>query len=186
MSLQEDNKVEFQKLIESRRSMRAYDAQKQVSKEQVEEIVKAATMAPSWKNSETARYYCVMQEKSDEFAAECLPQFNINNSKGAALVVTTFVTNHSGFENDGITPTNECGNGWGYYDLGLHNEIFLLKAKEMGLDTLVMGIRDADKIREKLNIPENEQIVAVIALGYGDKEPKMPVRKEVKDILKFL
>lgn len=177
--------MEFQNVIENRRSMRAYDAQKKVSREQVEELVKAASYAPSWKNSETARYYCVMQDENELFAAKCLPQFNVNNSKGAALVVTTFVTNHSGYENDGLTPTNECGNGWGYYDLGLHNEIFILKAKEMGLDTLIMGIRDADSIREYCNIPENEQIVAVIALGYGAIEAKMPPRKEVSEILKF-
>lgn len=177
--------MELQKVIEERRSMRAYDAGKTVSKEQVEELVKAATYAPSWKNSETARYYCVMQDNNEVFASQCLPQFNANNSKGAALVVTTFVTNHSGYENDGLTPTNECGNGWGYYDLGLHNEIFVLKAKEMGLDTLIMGIRDADSIREFCDIPENEQIVAVIALGYGAKEAKMPPRKGVSEILKF-
>ncbi len=41
--------------------------------------------------------------------------------KGAALVVTAFVKDRSGFTQDG-TPDNEVGNGWGYYDLGLHDE----------------------------------------------------------------
>lgn len=178
--------MELQTVIETRRSMRSYDAEKKVTKEQIEEIVKAATYAPSWKNSETARYYAILQgEKCEEFATECLPQFNINNSKGAALVVTTFVKEVAGFDVNTGTPTNECGDGWGYYDLGLHNEIFLLKAKEMGLDTLVMGIRDGEKIREKLNIPKEETVVAVIALGYGAKEANMPPRKNVNDILKI-
>ena len=30
---------------------------------------------------------------------------------------------------------------------GLHNENLILKARDLGLDTLIMGIRDADKIR---------------------------------------
>ncbi|MCI8307509.1 MAG: nitroreductase [Lachnospiraceae bacterium] len=179
--------MEFQKVIEARRSMRAYDASRTVTEEQVREIVKAATLAPSWKNSETARYYCILcPEKCKEFAEECLPQFNMNNSAGAALIVSTFVAGNAGFDVSSGTPVNECGDGWGYYDLGLHNEIFLLKAKEMGLDTLVMGIRNADKIREKLQIPDDETIVSVIALGYGAKEAAMPSRKEVSDILKFL
>jgi hypothetical protein len=42
----------------------------------------------------------------------------------------------------------------------------------MGLDTLVMGIRDGEKIREKLNIPKEETVVAVIALGYGATQGK--------------
>lgn len=178
--------MEFQDVIKSRRSIRSYDASKTVTKEQVNEIVKAATYAPSWKNSETARYYCILEpERCKEFAVECLPQFNINNSAGAALIVSTFVSGNAGFDVSSGTPVNECGEGWGYYDLGLHNEIFLLKAKEMGLDTLVMGIRDADNIRKRLNIPDEETIVAVIALGYAAKEANMPPRKEVSDIIRF-
>ena len=79
-------------------------------------------------------------------------EFNANNTKGTgAYVVTTFVANRSGFDRSG-NPDNECGNGWGYYDLGLHNENFILKAKELGLGTLVMGIRDGEKIKEMLEI----------------------------------
>lgn len=100
------------------------------------------------------------------------------------LVVTTFVSNRSGFDRDG-NPDNECGNGWGYYDLGLHNENFILKAKELGLDTLIMGIRDSEKIRKELNIPETETVVSVIAVGYGTVAPAKPKRKAVDDILKF-
>ena len=55
----------------------------------------------------------------------------------------------------------------------------------MGLDTLIMGIRDGEKIREVLNIPEQETIVAVIALGYGTQNPDKPKRKTADDIVKF-
>lgn len=85
------------------------------------------------------------------------PEFNQNNSEGAALVVTTFVKNCVGFDRLSGEPVNECANGWGYYDLGLQNENFVLKAKELGLDTLIMGIRDGEAIREFFNLPENEQ-----------------------------
>ena len=98
-------------------------------------------------------------------------------------MVTTFVASRSGFERDG-TPTNECGNGGGYYDLGLHNENFVLRAKDMGLDTLIMGIRDANKLREMLSIPEAETVVAVIAVGKAAQSPDKPKRKESADILK--
>lgn len=176
--------MEFQQLVEARRSVRKYDASKKVTKEQVAEIVATAIQAPSWKNSQTARYHAVLSEEMTQKAMECLPEFNQKNAEGAALVVTTFVANRAGFNREG-QPDNEAGNGWGFYDLGLHNENFVLKAKELGLDTLIMGIRDADKIREVLEIPENETIVAVIALGYGQQEPEMPKRKTPEDIVKF-
>ena len=149
--------MEFDKLLETRRSVRAFDETKKVSEGQIRQLVEAGIQAPSWKNSQTARYYCVL---SDE------------------------MKNRSGFDRDG-NPDNECGNGWGYYDLGLHNENFILKAKELGLDTLIMGIRDSEKIRKELNIPETETVVSVIAVGYGTVAPAKPKRKAVDDILKF-
>ncbi|MCD8331974.1 MAG: nitroreductase family protein [Oscillospiraceae bacterium] len=177
--------MQLQAVLESRRSIRAYEAGRQVTREQVEEIVAAASQAPSWKNSQTARYYCVLSpEMVEKFSQACLPPFNAQRAQNAALVVTTFVANRSGFSRDG-TPDNELGNGWGIYDLGLQSENFLLKAKELGLGTLIMGIRDADKIRAMLDIPEQETIVSVIALGYAAESPERPPRKTPEQILRF-
>ena len=112
--------MEFQKLIESRRSIRKYDGSKKVTKEQIETLIAAATEAPSWKNSETARYYCVLSdEMTKRVREECLPGFNRERSENAALLVTTFVHTRAGFDKEG-DPDNEVGNGWGFYDLGLH------------------------------------------------------------------
>ncbi len=174
--------MQFENLIEERRSIRAFDASYKVWEEEVNKLV-YAIQAPSWKNSQTARYYAALSDGMIEKVSECLPAFNVASAKGAALVVTTFVANRSGFERDG-NPTNECGNGWGYYDLGLHNENFVLQATNMGLSTLIMGIRDAKKLRELLSIPETETIVAVIAVGKAAQSPEKPKRKEPADILR--
>ena len=52
--------MELQTAFETRRSIRHYDAEKKVTKEQVETLIKAASLAPSWKNIQTSRYYCVL------------------------------------------------------------------------------------------------------------------------------
>ncbi len=178
--------MEFEKLMEARRSIRKYDSSRRVAKEQIEAMVQAAIQAPSWKNSQTSRYYCILDEKQcEKFSESCLPQFNQNNSRGASYIVATFVKDRVGFDKESGAAVNECGNGWGYYDLGLQNENLILKAKELGLDTLIMGIRDGEKIREMLHVPETEQIVSVIAVGYRDIDPEKPKRKTVEDILTF-
>ncbi len=178
--------MELDAVLRERRSMRKYQPDRKVSREQVEEILKAATLAPSWKNSQTARYYVVMSDDMLKRVKEtCLPAFNQTNSKDApVLIVAAFVKNRSGYENDG-TPSNELGNGWGCYDLGMHNQNLLLKAKDLGLDTLVMGIRDAGKLRELLSIGEDQDVAAVIALGYGAADPQMPKRCMVREIARF-
>ena len=155
--------MEFEALLEARRSVRAFDETKAVTEDQIKTLIEAGIQA---------------------FAADCLPEFNAQSSHGAALVVTTFVSNRSGFDREG-NPDNECGNGWGYYDLGLHNENFVLKAKELGLDTLIMGIRDGEAIRKQLSIPDTETVVSVIAVGYGKTTPEKPKRKSPEDIVKF-
>lgn len=69
--------MEFSQLIEERRSIRHYDESKKVTKEQIEEMVQAAIQAPSWKNSQTARYYAVLSEdKLAELSEKGLPEFN--------------------------------------------------------------------------------------------------------------
>ena len=171
--------MEFQTLIENRRSVRKYSSHTNVTKEQIQQLVQVALEAPSWKNTETGRYYCVLSEDmSQKLRKECLCYANNDvKTEHAALIVTTFVHNRAGFQTDG-TPDNEIGNG-------LQNENLILKATELGLSTLIMGLRDGDKIREMLSIPESETIVSVIAVGKADEEPSRPRRRELEDVLKF-
>ena len=66
--------MEFQKLIETRRTVRKYAADSKVTREQMEALIRAAQEAPSWKNSQTGRYYCVLsREIVDKIRATCLP-----------------------------------------------------------------------------------------------------------------
>lgn len=177
--------MEFQNLIEKRRSVRKYSAEGSVSHEALLEMIQAAQEAPSWKNSQTGRYYCITSEEmTSRFRSACLPEGNALKVQNAALIVTTFVRNRSGFQKDG-TPDNELGNGWGCYDLGLQNENLLLKARDMGYGTLVIGLRDADSIRSLLAIPEEEIIVSVLAVGVPAEDPSRPKRKDTAEIVKF-
>ncbi len=178
--------MEFQKLIETRRTVRKYAADSKVTREQMEILIRAAQEAPSWKNSQTGRYYCVLsREIVDKIRATSLPGAgNAGKSENAALIVTTFVHDRAGFQKDG-TADNELGNGWGCYDLGLQNENLILKAEDLGLSTLIMGIRESDKLRELLDIPETETVVSVIAVGKAAESPARPPRKELDTIAKF-
>ena len=179
--------MEFQKVLETRRSVRKYDPNVSVTREQMEELIRAAQEAPSWKNSQTGRYYCVLSEEiADKIRETCLPQArNAEKSKHAALIISTFVHNCAGFQKDGITPENEIGNGWGCYDLGLQNSNLILKATDLGLSTLIMGLRESDKLREILSSPETESVVAVIAVGKATEEPTRKPRKSLDEIAKF-
>lgn len=177
--------MNFDDVINQRRSIRNYKKAEPIEKKEIERMMEAALMAPSWKNSETARYYVALSEQYIKTVMECLPEFNQRNSLNAgAFVVTTFKRNISGFDNEG-KPVNEVGQGWGCYDLGLANENFVLKAAQMGYGTLIMGIRDSKKLREIFSIPESEEVVAVIAVGKAEVLPVAPKRRELSAVAKF-
>ena len=176
--------MEFQKLIEVRRSVRGYKNEL-IDHDTLVSILKQAQMAPSWKNQQTSRVYALeTAECLDELREKILPSFNAKSSSGACLLITTFVKDVVGFGPDG-TPTNELGNYWGAYDLGLHDAYMVLAAANEGYDTLIMGIRNEEVIREALKIPENEVIVSVIALGKRNQEPSLRPRKELDEVVKF-
>ena len=75
--------MEFEKLLQTRRSIRKYDKNKKITEGQLKEIVRAGIQAPSWKNTEPARYYGVLSDDMIEKVRECLPVFNQKNSAGA-------------------------------------------------------------------------------------------------------
>ncbi len=176
--------MELNQAIQTRRSIRKYKKES-VSDKDIRSLIETTIYAPSWKNSQVTRYHVVKEEKILIKIKGALPDFNQENSKDAPVfIIPTIIKNRSGYNRD-QTPTNELGNGWGLYDCGMSSMLLMLKAKELGLDTLVMGIRDQHKIKEILNIPDEEIITSVIALGYRDIEPEMPKRKNVDDIAKF-
>jgi nitroreductase len=177
--------MKFDDVILKRRSIRTFKANTAVERSVIEQIIAAAQQAPSWKNTQTGRYYIATSKEKVDAVRVLLPEFNRNNSANApVLIVTAFEKNISGFDNDGNV-VNELGNGWGAYDLGLQNENLVLKAAELGLDTLIMGIRDGEALRAELNIPDTQEIVSVIALGYRENEANAPQRKSVDSIAKF-
>ena len=80
--------MEFQELLEKRRSIRSYDADSKPETEDIKELIQAALETPSWKNTETGRYHCVLSEdRIQKFRETCLPEFNQRNSEHAAILL---------------------------------------------------------------------------------------------------
>lgn len=175
--------MEFTKLMKERRSVRAYE-DKPVDRALVDEVVRAAQLAPSWKNSQTGRYYVALSPESQAKIRACLPAYNQKSSANAALIVTAYEKGISGFHEG--KQMNELGDQWGAYDLGLQNMLLTLRARELGLDTLIMGIRDADAIRAAAHIPDTEAVFAVIALGYRAQDPAARPRKATEEIVTYM
>ena len=176
--------MELREVMQKRKSIRQY-LTTPVEEEKVKAMIEAAILAPTWKNAQEIRYYVAVSEEKRQAVLDALAEGNRKKTQNAPVfLISAVILNRAGFQKDG-SADNELGNGWGCYDLGLQNENLILKATDLGLSTLIMGLREADRLREILNIPESETIVAVIAVGKAAEEPIRPHRKELSEIAKF-
>lgn len=119
--------MEALECIKTRRSIRKFTEQP-VTEDEVRQVVEAAAFAPSWKNTQIARYIVVTdKEKKDKLADNCMLGFAYNQktTHGApALVVLTMIKARSGYERDGSFST-PLATHWQSFDAGIAAQTFL-------------------------------------------------------------
>ncbi|MBO5055471.1 MAG: nitroreductase family protein [Lachnospiraceae bacterium] len=172
--------------IKGRRSIRKYK-ETPVSHELLNEIIETASYAPSWKHTQIARYIAVEGELKNKIARECTEMFPKNGAiieNAPMLIAITYIKGRSGYERDGSFTTAK-EDSWQMFDAGIAAQSFCLAAYEKGLGTVIMGIFDEAKTASLLEIPENQEITALIPIGYPDEEPAAPKRKPVEDLLTY-
>ena len=167
----------------SRRSIRAYEPGRTISEAQVRELFAATQNAPSWANMQPSKYYVAMSQEKHDAVLEMIGGNKERVINAPVFIVSTFEKGKSGFFRG--MPANDAGDYWGAYDNGLSNAYLILKARDMGFDTLIMGYRDSDRLRSILAIPDSEEVLAVIALGYRAQEPGTPNHLALDEIVKF-
>ena len=167
----------------SRRSIRAYEAGRTISEAEVRELFASAQNAPSWANMQPSKYYVAMSPEKHDAVLEMIGGNKDRVVNAPVLIVSTFEKGKSGFFRG--EPANDAGDFWGAYDNGLSNAYVVLKARAMGFDTLIMGMRESDKLRALFDIPENEAVMAVIALGYRAQDPNTPQHRPLDEVVKF-
>ena len=180
--------------IKSRRSVRKFTEEK-VPHEVLEQLVELARWAPSWKNTQIARYVAVEDEAlKNRIAEEATIPWNEGIIKGApVLMVMTYVEKRCGYERDGSFSTSK-GDRWQNFDCGIAAATFELAAHELGLGSVVLGIFDdiyalgakfklAVQIVAALELPEGMGVACLMPLGYPAEAPGAPKRKEVAELL---
>ena len=171
--------------ISTRRSIRKYKPDP-VDHSLIDSIVSLASYSPSWKNTQITRYIAIEDSSLlREIAEKFTPDYNSKIiGQAPMLIAVTLIKGRSGFERDGSFSTKK-GDRWQMFDVGAACQTFCLAAKDKGLGTVIMGIFDEDGITELLHIPEDQELAALIAIGWPDIDPEAPKRKTVGDLLQY-
>ena len=174
--------MSFLELLRKRESVRKYIDQR-VEREKIENCLEASRLAPSACNSQPWRFIIVDDpELSKEVAqatfskAVSFNKFTMTAPAFAVIVAKKRVTS---------AKFGEMIKGIPYYfiDIGIAAEHFCLQALEEGLGTCMLGWFNEKKIKKLLEIPKQEKIALVIALGYHEnKEVRKKTRKDMDSI----
>ena len=153
----------------------------------LESLISDTSYSPSWKNSQITRFIAIEDSSIlDSIVQDYTPSFNSDIIKQVpVLLAVTFVKGRSGFERDGSFSTKK-GDRWQMFDVGVACQTFCLAAHNAGLGTVIMGIWDEDGITKLLKLPDDQELAALIAVGWPDVDPDVPMRKSVDELLTYL
>jgi nitroreductase len=157
--------------IYSRRSVRDFTAEP-VAREQVLEMLKAGSWAPSGLNNQPWRFVVVRErEKRGELAR--LTRYS-RILEEAPVAVAVFI--------DSTAMYHEVKD---YQAMGACLQNMLLAAHAMGLGAVWLGeiLKNAGAVRELLDLPQSLELMAVIALGHPKRTDQRSERKAVEELL---
>lgn len=148
--------VPVHELIAQRWSPRAYDQEGKVTDEQLRGLLEAARWAPSYGNTQPARY--LVGRRGDDVFERIFGALNDGNKawtrRVAVLMVGVVVTRNE----KGDIPLAE-------YGLGLATENLVLQAVAAGLAAHQMAGFDREAIRRDFALPAHTVPVVAIAVG---------------------
>lgn len=133
-----------------------------VSQETLEALVEAASLAPSCFNEQPWRFFVAQGERKEKLLKTLTPMNQEWAGRAPVLMLTVAKKTFSQGGKD---------NHWHLSDTGCATGFFMLEAQRRGLTAHPMGGFDPQAAREAFNIPDEFDIVHIMAIGWpGDPE----------------
>jgi len=175
--------MELQEAIIKRRSVRKFTPDV-VTDDELRQIFEAVRWSPSWANTQAWEFVVVRNKELIQRVTATYAEKNparMCSLAASALIVVCAKTGLSGCFG-GKNATKHAN--WFMFDLGIATQTLCLKAHELGLGTVIVGLIDHDACKKLIGLPENYEVAAVIPIGVPDVELKMnPSRKTLSEMV---
>lgn len=209
-TLLDKKRPEFFDVIKGRKSVKYFNPNVKIKREEIIEMLNEANIAPSSCNLQPWRYIVVDTPEGKEKLGSA--NYNkIQNDTSAAMIIVLGDLNHYGkFDEiygeavkkgymteevkDGFEkgmgpqlenlPTDKNREGV-YFDCGLWTMQFANIAYAKGYDTNIIGGFIREKVAELFELEENLIPVMLIALGKKEKEARPTVRIKAENLVRF-
>lgn len=156
--------------IKKRRSIRRYTSEK-VSEEMIDDIIDAGSWAPSGLNNQPWRFAVITDTEVKEKVSHLTKYTKI--IQNADSLIAVFFHTVSGYHRDKDMMS-----------MGACIENMLLAAESFGLGAVWLGeiLKRKTEVNEILKIDNENELMAVIAIGYPDESPAR-ARKNIDELI---
>lgn len=201
---------EFFDVIKGRKSVKYFDPNVKIKREEIIEMLNEANIAPSSCNLQPWRYIVVDTPEGKEKLGSANYNKIQNDTSAAMIIVLGDLNNYSKFDEiygeavekgymteevkDGFEkgmgpqlenlPIDKNREGV-YFDCGLWTMQFANIAYAKGYDTNIIGGFVRDKVAKLFGLEENLIPVMLIALGKKEKDARPTVRMKAENLVRF-
>ena len=170
--------MEFKDVIKNRYSCKKYSA-RPVEPEKLEAILEAGRLAPTAKNLQEQHIYVV---QSAEGLAKVDAVTPCRYGAPTVLVVA--------FDKNNVFTYPGGKRDSGVEDATIVATHLILAAADQGVDSCWVNFLDPEKLAETLGLPENEEVLMVMDLGYAAEDagplPNHASRKPLAETVSYL
>ena len=170
--------MEFKEVVKARYSSKKFDPA-QVEKEKLDAIKEAGRLAPTAKNLQEQHIYIV---QSPEVLAKIDSITPCRYGAPTVLVVA--------FDKNNVFTYPGGKRDSGVEDATIVATHLILAAADEGVDSCWINFLDPDKLAEALGLPENEEVLMVMDLGYAAEGagplPNHTSRKDLAETVSYL
>ena len=180
--------MDFLEMMQKRRSCRAYDPAKSVSREELIKIVEAGRLTPSGCNSQPWKFIVIDSPEAKEKLCDAVVVENgvtgapWRDQVSAFIIFVEQPANVKPVVVDHYHDTQRFAQG----DIGAACMNMCHEAFSLAIASCIISMNDQQKMEQHFGIPQGYDARLVLALGYAAEEtPVNKVRKPLDEICSF-
>ena len=175
--------MDFQQLVNSRQSDRAYDKERPVEPEKLVRILEAGCLAPSACNAQPWKFVVINDPELSVKVGKATAGLGMNKFAKDAPVHILVVE-----ESMNVTSFLGAKIKDKYFpliDIGIATAHITLAAESEGLGSCILGWFDEKKIKQLTGIPSSKRLLLDIIIGYPLKEKRKKIRKAREKVVSY-
>ncbi len=149
--------MDFKDVVKNRYSCKKYSSRK-VEPEKIEAILEAGRLAPTAKNLQEQHIYVVQSEEALAKIDKVTP---CRYNAPVCLIVA--------FDKNNVYTYPDSSRESGVEDAAIVATHLMLAAANEGVDSCWLNCIYLDKIAEEFGLPDNEEVLMILDLGYAEE-----------------